>query len=294
MSEETLKTYRGNCHCGAFVYEAKLPEIKSYSECNCSLCHKIGYAWLFPDQGNLDIVKGSVDDLKAYTFNKGDYIYRFCSDCGTAVLAEMPNKPPGMKIGINARAIQNLDCWSLEAKPFDGKSTPPSYNPPVYKGPEPSAEIENGKTYHGSCHCGAVTVAVKLEKPLEEWDISVHKERILECNCSICARGGYVWIYPPKENSVIEGREHLSYRIFRSRILRKPFCKHCGVHICNESNPLTDEEIEGLSDVAKGFRDRIKHLRPINLRMLNDFDCKGLKTEHADGWNEFKPHYVNP
>lgn len=40
---------------------------------------------------------------------------------------------------------------------------------------------------HGSCHCGAVTLAVKV-KPLETWDISKEEERIVECNCSICVR----------------------------------------------------------------------------------------------------------
>lgn len=122
-----------------------------------------------------------------------------------------------------------------------------------------------------------------------------------------------MWVYPPKEASVIEGREHLSYRVFNNNILRKPFCKHCGVHICNEPNPLTgkcedlpcpsffysdprstDEEAEGLSDEAKAWRERGTHMRPINLRILNDFDCKALKTMRVDGWNEIKPEYVNP
>lgn len=294
MSEADLKSYRGSCHCGAFVYEAKLPEIKAFSECNCSICHKLGYAWLFPGQGGLDIVKGSTGDLTAYTFGKGEYVYRFCPDCGTAVLAEIPHKGPEMGIGINARAIHNLDVWSLDIKPYDGKSLQPLYSPPVYRGPEPSVEVENGQTYHGSCHCGAVTLAVKLKKPLEAYDISNDEERIVECNCSICARGGYVWVYPPREASVIEGREHLSYRVFNNNILRKPFCKHCGVHVSNELNPLTDEEVEGLSDEAKAWRGRISSMRPINLRALNDFDCKVLKTRHVDGWNEIKPAYVNP
>lgn len=101
MPEKDLTKYRGNCHCGAFVYETKLPEIKSYNECNCSICHKLGYAWLFPGEGNLDVVKGSIDDLTAYSFGKGESRYRFCPDCGTAVMVEMPNQTPEMKIGIN-------------------------------------------------------------------------------------------------------------------------------------------------------------------------------------------------
>lgn len=110
MSEETLKTYRGNCHCGAFIYEVKLPEIKAYSECNCSICYKTGYAWLFPNAGDLDIVKGSIDDLKAYTFNKGDYVYRFCSNCGTSVVADFPNEQSGRTTAINVSGASYLIC----------------------------------------------------------------------------------------------------------------------------------------------------------------------------------------
>lgn len=42
-------------------------------------------------------------------------------------------------------------------------------------------------TDHGSCHCGAVTIALK-SKPLETLDISKDEERIIDCNCSICVR----------------------------------------------------------------------------------------------------------
>lgn len=116
-----------------------------------------------------------------------------------------------------------------------------------------------------------MTLAVKVDKPLEARDITVDEERIVECNCSICMRvgfshfpplipktnseqlacrcawltptqGAYVWIYPRMEETAIEGREHLSYRAFNKGVVRKAFCKHCGVHVCNEPNPLTGEQ----------------------------------------------------
>lgn len=95
-SEGNLKTYRGNCHCGAFVYEARLPEITSYTQCNCSICDKKGYAYLVPEGGQVDVVKGSIDELATYAFNTGGFVHRFCPNCGTAVLAQK-----GTKIVIN-------------------------------------------------------------------------------------------------------------------------------------------------------------------------------------------------
>jgi hypothetical protein len=35
-----LKTYQGNCHCGAFKYFVKLPEPKFIMEYNYSICSR--------------------------------------------------------------------------------------------------------------------------------------------------------------------------------------------------------------------------------------------------------------
>jgi hypothetical protein len=55
-AEQPPKTYRGNCHCGAFVFEVEAPEITSVGDCNCSICSKRGYLWLVPKKP-LTIVK---------------------------------------------------------------------------------------------------------------------------------------------------------------------------------------------------------------------------------------------
>jgi hypothetical protein len=55
-TEQPTKTYRGNCHCGAFIFEVEAPEIKSASDCKCSICTKRGYLWLVP-QKPLTIIK---------------------------------------------------------------------------------------------------------------------------------------------------------------------------------------------------------------------------------------------
>ena len=76
---------------------------------------------------------------------------------------------------------------------FDGKNIGPPYQPAPYDGEEPKADIENGVVYHGSCHCGAVKVAVKTKGPLDK----TYDERCMECNCSICQRVCYVFSLPP-------------------------------------------------------------------------------------------------
>lgn len=71
---EPLKSYRGNCHCGAFVFELNVPEIKLANECNCSICKKKGYMFTFPGDA-MTVVKGE-DSLKEYTFNEGNTKHR--------------------------------------------------------------------------------------------------------------------------------------------------------------------------------------------------------------------------
>jgi len=53
----STKTYRGNCHCGAFIFEATTEEITSAICCNCSSCTKKAYLWLFLTDDAVRIVK---------------------------------------------------------------------------------------------------------------------------------------------------------------------------------------------------------------------------------------------
>src|SRR4051812_16406581 len=54
---QELKTYRGNCHCGAYTFEVKTSEIKTAISCNCSSCSKKAYLWLFLPEGSVTVVK---------------------------------------------------------------------------------------------------------------------------------------------------------------------------------------------------------------------------------------------
>ena len=36
-----LKTYHGNCHCGAFRYYVKFARLDEVTYCNCSFCSKV-------------------------------------------------------------------------------------------------------------------------------------------------------------------------------------------------------------------------------------------------------------
>lgn len=76
------------------------------------------------------------------------------------------------------------------------------------------------KTYHGSCHCGAVRFEADL-------DLS---ERTYRCNCSICRRTRF-WVAVAREGGVrlLAGEGELTQYLFNTRKNQHYFCRHCGV-----------------------------------------------------------------
>lgn len=76
------------------------------------------------------------------------------------------------------------------------------------------------KTYHGSCHCGAVTFEADL-------DLSQSTYR---CNCSICRRTRF-WPAVAREGGfrLLSGEAELTQYLFNSRKNQHYFCRHCGV-----------------------------------------------------------------
>lgn len=89
--------------------------------------------------------------------------------------------------------------------------------------------------------------------------------------------------------------ENLTFYSFFMGIYRKAFCKHCGVHICNERVDRSAEEVAALPDAEREwYGEANAPLRPITLRMLNDLDksvLKELEIKQFDGWNELEPMY---
>ncbi|KAH8889748.1 hypothetical protein GQ53DRAFT_747966 [Thozetella sp. PMI_491] len=288
-TEQATQTYRGSCHCGAFIFEMEGPEIKKVSKCNCSICFRKGYNWT-PPTGRLNIIKGE-STLQEYKFGPKNTAHKFCSTCGTPVMGHNPTFPEGKNTMINVRCIQNLDYPKLEIGEYDGAALGDKYDPPKFTGSEPTVEVEGGKTYHGSCHCGGVQFAVKL--PVLD---HTYTGWIKQCDCSICHRNAYIWVYPKAEQVSLQGEDNLSYYAMGSKVWRKGFCKICGTQMLNRWTVFTDEELAALPEEYRQRRGP-NELMPLNLRTFTDFDIKDLKDEQiemSNGKTAWGPDYVNP
>ncbi|KAK0666097.1 Mss4-like protein [Cercophora samala] len=277
-TDQRTKKYRGNCHCGAFVFEFEAPEIKSGVICNCSICYKKGYFAITPGV-ELKVVKDE-GTITQYQFGEKKWKHQFCSKCGTATFGTSDFFDPPMNMGINARCIQNLDIWSLQEQHVDSTNLPPPYTPHLHPGPPPSPSnipSDKGKLYHLTCHCGAVTASLKVDHP---FDSKEYTGTIAECNCSHCIRGGYIWSYPTATQLSLSGAQNLTWYTFNNKIIRKGTCKHCGVLLLAEPVPIVDGE-EPISDEMKTFRESFKDIRPVNLRAVNqdELDVEDLRAK---------------
>ncbi|MGQ0559504.1 MAG: GFA family protein [Sphingosinicella sp.] len=72
----------------------------------------------------------------------------------------------------------------------------------------------------GGCHCGAVRFEAEVSDAVE----------LLDCNCSICARSGFLHlIVPHGDFRLLAGEEALQSYRFGTGAADHLFCRHCGV-----------------------------------------------------------------
>lgn len=110
--------------------------------------------------------------------------------------------------------------------------------------------------FNGSCHCR--TVRFEVEGTLDE---------VTECNCSICARKGYLhWIVPEASFRLLTGRDALTTYRFNTGVAQHHFCRTCGV--------------AGFY-VPRSHPDCVD----VNVRCLESVDIDSLTVRRFDGRN---------
>jgi hypothetical protein len=76
------------------------------------------------------------------------------------------------------------------------------------------------RTYEGGCHCGRV-----------HFRVTANLSRVSYCNCSICAKKGFLHlIVPPERFELLSGRDALTTYRFNSGTAQHTFCATCGIH----------------------------------------------------------------
>jgi hypothetical protein len=83
------------------------------------------------------------------------------------------------------------------------------------------------KTFHGSCHCGAVRFECDLDLA----------NGTSKCNCSVCRKGRF-WKAIVMANAfrLRQGTDALSEYQFGGHVIHHLFCRHCGIKPFGHAN----------------------------------------------------------
>ena len=120
-------------------------------------------------------------------------------------------------------------------------------------------------TYEGGCHCGKVRFRVTADL-----------DRVSECNCSMCAKKGYLHVIVTLEQfELLSGENDLATYEFNTRVAKHHFCRHCGIHSFY---------------VPRSDPDKID----VNVRCLDGVDVDTLHVTRFDGrhWEESMAGHV--
>jgi hypothetical protein len=110
--------------------------------------------------------------------------------------------------------------------------------------------------YRGSCHCGRIAFEVEGEI-----------DRVVECNCSICSKKGYLhWIVSRESFALRTAEEAIATYTFNTGVAQHHFCRACGVA------PFY---------VPRSHPDRID----VNVRCLEGVNPGDLEVQRFDGRN---------
>ncbi|KAH8750810.1 Mss4-like protein [Diaporthe sp. PMI_573] len=137
--------------------------------------------------------------------------------------------------------------------------------------PPPTGEYSDHKA---NCHCGAVRFTFFISPPLDNYPV-------VECNCSICQRNGYLLVYPVKENLKLgEGSgEAMGSYCFGNNNVKHNFCKQCGSSLFFEVlSPPHDAAAE-----AERRGEKLPVIMGVNLRMVTGLEVDKLIIKKVDG-----------
>ncbi len=96
-------THTGSCHCGHVSFEVIAPAKLQVSECNCSMCSKVGFLHLIGPADRFKLLSG-IGVLFTFLVNAGTANYMCCSVGGSNVYYVSGSHHD--RITVSARGIE--------------------------------------------------------------------------------------------------------------------------------------------------------------------------------------------
>jgi len=110
--------------------------------------------------------------------------------------------------------------------------------------------------FQGGCHCGRIAFTVEGEL-----------EQVVECNCSLCSKRGYLlWFVPRAQLQLATPEADMASYTFNTGRIQHRFCPTCGCAPFGEGSDPT-----GTATAA------------VNVRCLDGVDTSALRMVKVDG-----------
>lgn len=125
-------------------------------------------------------------------------------------------------------------------------------------------------THRGGCHCGRVRFEA----------LAPAKVQVSDCNCSICAKAGYLHLIVRAEHfKLLAGEEVLTAYTFNTGTAKHLFCSVCGIKSFYVPRSHPD-----------GFSVNVRCLDPGTLEEMTviPFDGKEWERQYAQSRGEFQ------
>ena len=109
---------KGKCHCGAVSFQLnKQPEW--LTECNCSICRRIGGLWAHAEINKISI---DCEDDATLRYIRGDKSIAFhsCKTCGCTTHWENLQAQESNRMAVNLRMADPDEISGIPIRHFDG------------------------------------------------------------------------------------------------------------------------------------------------------------------------------
>ena len=111
-----LKTYSGQCHCGAVSFEAELDLSQTSYRCNCSICRRTRFWPAVATPEHFRLLAGE-PELVEYKFNTRKNLHYFCRICGVRPFGVGTETPIGKMYGVNLGCLAGVSEEELSRIP---------------------------------------------------------------------------------------------------------------------------------------------------------------------------------
>ncbi|MFC4348909.1 GFA family protein [Kordiimonas lipolytica] len=109
---------KGSCHCGAVRFE--FPGSPEWlTECNCSLCRRLGARWAYADEANVTLHMAS-GATESYIQGDRTLATHRCRTCGCVTHWEALDKSESSRMGVNMRLADPADVAGIRVRHLDG------------------------------------------------------------------------------------------------------------------------------------------------------------------------------